>query len=134
MGLKPRSRPRTVLQQVAEHLRSFALAFPGATEEFPWGESVAKVRGKVFVFLGRADLHELGFSVKLPHSGSDVLSMPFAKPTGYGLGRAGWVSLRFTEADDIPHELLESWIEESYRKIAPKKLIAELDAATRLQP
>jgi predicted DNA-binding protein (MmcQ/YjbR family) len=33
--------------------REFALGLPGAHEDFPWGGSVAKVRGKVFVFLGR---------------------------------------------------------------------------------
>ena len=33
--------------------RAFALSLPGATEDFPWGESVAKVNRKVFVFLGR---------------------------------------------------------------------------------
>ncbi|MFD6307222.1 MmcQ/YjbR family DNA-binding protein, partial [Streptomyces sp. NPDC060223] len=35
-----------------EKVREFSLGLPGATEEFPWGESVAKVNKKVFVFLG----------------------------------------------------------------------------------
>ncbi|MBA3709787.1 MAG: hypothetical protein H0W83_13320, partial [Planctomycetes bacterium] len=37
----------------AKALRAFALAFPGAYEDFPWGERVVKVAKKVFVFLGR---------------------------------------------------------------------------------
>jgi predicted DNA-binding protein (MmcQ/YjbR family) len=132
MGLKPRRPPRsTGLAAIADRLREFALSLPGATEEFPWGESVAKVRGKVFVFLGRREPGSLGFSVKLPHSGGDVLAMPFATPTGYGLGKAGWVSMTFGPDDDLPAEMLEAWVLESYRAIAPKKLIAELDAAHR---
>ena len=35
-------------------LRLHALGFPGAWEDFPWGESVIKVGKKVFVFLGRS--------------------------------------------------------------------------------
>ena len=40
---------------VREKVRAFALGLPGAVEEFPWGESVAKVNKKVFVFLGVDD-------------------------------------------------------------------------------
>ena len=41
--------------RAASRLKSFALSLPEAYEDHPWGESVAKVRGKVFVFLGSAD-------------------------------------------------------------------------------
>lgn len=36
-------------------LRDFALDYPGAHEDFPWGERVVKVKGKVFLFLGGKD-------------------------------------------------------------------------------
>src|SRR6185503_21308751 len=81
----PLKRPEAIL------LRAFALGFPEAYEEFPWGERVAKVNGKVFVFLGM-DGDTLGLSVKLPQSGMLALGLPFASPTGYGLGKAGWVT------------------------------------------
>ncbi len=32
-------------------LRKFALAFPEATEDMPWGHHAIKVKGKSFVFL-----------------------------------------------------------------------------------
>ena len=44
--------------------------------------------GKVFVFLGRDDAG-LGLSVKLKHSRLMALGLPFASPTGYGLGKSG---------------------------------------------
>jgi predicted DNA-binding protein (MmcQ/YjbR family) len=110
-------------------MRACALGLPGATEDFPWGETVVKVGKKVFVFLGRAEGDSpAGLSVKLPVSGAAALSLPFVTPTGYGLGKAGWVSASFSRRDSIPLDLIEEWIEESYRAIAPKKLIAELDA------
>jgi hypothetical protein len=64
--------------------------------------------------------------VKLPISREEALHLPFAKPTGYGLGKAGWVSASFGPDDHPPVEILKSWIRESYRSIAPKKLVAEL--------
>ena len=71
----------------------------------------------------------IGLSVKLPESGADALDLPFAKPTGYGLGKAGWVSARFEPKDDPPLEILKGWIRESYRAVAPKKLVAELESS-----
>jgi predicted DNA-binding protein (MmcQ/YjbR family) len=118
-------RPRN---RIASQLRDFALGFPEAREDFPWGERVAKVRDKVFVFLGR-DGADLGLTVKLPSSGLMALGLPFASPTGYGLGKSGWVTARFTAKDKPPVEMLRKWIDESYRAVAPKELVQALDTA-----
>lgn len=111
---------------MADELRRFALAFPGAIEEHPWGESAIKVNRKVFVFLSvdPAGVHRA--TVKLPSSAAEALKRPFAMPTGYGLGKSGWVTLTLG-AKSPPQRLLKSWIEESYRAIAPAKLVARLD-------
>jgi predicted DNA-binding protein (MmcQ/YjbR family) len=112
---------------LAEPLRAFAFGLPEAWEDHPWGESVAKVGKKVFVFFGTTDGDEpFGFSVKLPVSNDEALSMPFTVPTGYGLDRGHWVTVR--PPDDAPLDLLLAWIEESYRTVAPKTLVARLDA------
>lgn len=120
------------LLRVRDQLRAYAFAMPGAWEDHPWGESVAKVGKKVFVFFGTSDpaqLHRgIGMSVKLPRTGDLVLALPFAEPTGYGLGRAGWVSVLLQPADLPPMPMLTAWIDESYRAVAPKKQLAELDA------
>jgi predicted DNA-binding protein (MmcQ/YjbR family) len=109
-------------------LRAFALSYPDATEDFPWGERVAKVRGKVFAFIGVPD-GELAVTVKLPHSNGMALMLPNVNPTGYGLGKSGWVSARFPPGDAPPLPMLCEWIDESYRAIAPKRLVATLPPA-----
>jgi predicted DNA-binding protein (MmcQ/YjbR family) len=107
-------------------LRSYALGFPETYEEFPWGERALKVRNKTFVFM-RADSGEFSISVKLPTSKSFALSLPFTEPTHYGLGKSGWVTARFTVGEAPPLDMLKEWVNESYRTIAPKKLVAQLD-------
>ena len=128
--MKKRSRGINSKTKKAEAaLRAFALRFPGAREEFPWGERVVKVGKKVFVFMGTADDGGFGLSVKLPESGPMALLLPFASPTGYGLGKAGWVSAHFEPSDDPPLDMLCAWIDESYRAIAPKKAVKTLASA-----
>ena len=111
-----------------EELRTFAFSLPEAAEDFPRGERVAKVRGKVFVFLGRDEPPGPRLiTVKLAQSHGHALAIDGAEPTGYGLGRSGWVNVPL-EAPDVTPGLLRDWIEESYRIVAPKRLVAELDA------
>ena len=113
--------------ELADALRAVAFGLPEAWEDHPWGESVAKVGKKVFVFFGSTDGDvPFGFSVKLPVSHDEALSMPFTVPTGYGLDRGHWVTVRPPE--DAPLPLLVGWIEESYRTVAAKALVAQLDA------
>lgn len=105
-------------------LEAYALNFPGAFRDMPWeGDVVAKVGPKIFVFFGSGEAPTI--SVKLPESAGHALSVDGARPTSYGLGRHGWVTVPVT---DTPSDLLQDWIEESYRTIAAKKLVAELDA------
>lgn len=117
------------VQKAWERLRDHALGLPEAWEDHPWGETAIKVRKKVFLFLGPVGEKPatLSFSMKLPGSASDVLRNDWATPTGYGLGRSGWVSVKVT-ANDLPsQDDLEDWLEESYQAVAPKKLGRMLD-------
>jgi predicted DNA-binding protein (MmcQ/YjbR family) len=83
------------------------------------------VKKKIFVFLGEGDATS-GISVKLDESLDEALAVDGAAPTGYGLGRAGWVSVPITGRAVAIGELRD-WIEESYRRVAPKTLVRELD-------
>ena len=103
-------------------LLDFALSFPEAWEDHPWGETVGKVRKKVFFFFGA------GLTVKLDEAHAHALSVDGARPTGYGLGKAGWVTVPDAAVDQ---DVLRDWIEESYRLVAPKRLVAQLDSGER---
>jgi predicted DNA-binding protein (MmcQ/YjbR family) len=111
---------------IAKKLRAHALNYPETSEAFPWGESAFKVKGKTFVFM-RADASELSFSVKLTKSRTSALKLPGSEPTHYGLGSKGWVTLRPTAKTS--HRLLFSVIDESYRNIAPKRVLAALECS-----
>lgn len=103
-------------------LVEYALSLPGASEHHPWGEVAIKVTGKSFVFLSRGRSGTAcAITAKLSESGQAVLSVhEFASPAGYNLGKSGWISAEFPAGEDAPVELLKSWIDESYRAIAPK--------------
>ena len=118
------------IRQAAETLRTFALGLPGAYEDHPWGEVVFKVNKKIFVFFGLAAEMEtrLMLGVKLPQTGVFALQMPHVTPSTYNLGKYGWVTAQFPPDVAPPVDLLQEWIEESYRAIAPKRLVAQLDA------
>ncbi|MBL8859751.1 MAG: MmcQ/YjbR family DNA-binding protein [Planctomycetes bacterium] len=107
-------------------LRKFALTFPESHEDFPWGESAFKIRGKIFLFM-YVHAEGIKLSVKLPQSNEHALAQPFAEPTGYGLGKSGWVTSQFGRRERVPMELFARWIEESFRAVAPKKIAALLD-------
>jgi predicted DNA-binding protein (MmcQ/YjbR family) len=127
------SQPKSLDNPHEMALREWALAYPETHEDFPWGHRVIKVKGKAFIFMG----HEhggLGLSVKLPHSNAAALMMPFATPTGYGLGKSGWVSADFPEGQKPPMEMLRQWLDESFRAVAPKKLVAQLGGAVEKAP
>ena len=117
----------SVLKRIETALRKQALGYPEVTEDFPWGHRALKVRGKAFLFLS-LDKDGLSFSVKLPTSGHAALTLPFTEPTRYGLGKHGWVTATLPEGERVPPlDLFEGWIEESYRAIAPKKLVQQLE-------
>jgi predicted DNA-binding protein (MmcQ/YjbR family) len=124
MTLKPGPKSKLVADS-ERRLRTYALGFPEAREDHPWGHSAFKVKKKTFLFLA-VDGGELSLSVKLPESGNFALMQPYASPTEYGLGKSGWVTARFGAKQKPPLPLLERWIDESYRAIAPKKLVASL--------
>lgn len=118
----------TTPDEIRDGLRALALTLPEAHEDGPWGESVVKVRNKIFLFLGTDGAPDPGFGVKLPESHEEALTMPGIVPAGYGLGKAGWVNVTLTAGSAAEPELYREWVIESYRAVAPKRLAAELDA------
>ena len=117
-----------ILDDIEARLRAAAAAYPDTTEDHPWGESAFKVRGKTFLFLRRGD-DGVSFSIKLPVSREFALVWDFAAPTGYGLGKSGWVTCELGPRTEVDPDLLLGWLDESWRAVAPKKLAAAHPAA-----
>ncbi len=86
------------------------------------GEPTFRVRGKNFIF---TNLDATGLSVKLPKEEAEavVATDPLASPTGYGLGRHGWVSVDIGPGADAERwQQVEEWVRTSYTLVAPKRL------------
>ena len=90
------------------------------------GHTTVKIGKKAFVFIAGED-GETSMSLKLPQSAQ---AEPFATPTEYGLGKHGWVTFTFAPGADLPMSLLHDAITESFRAIAPKTVLKELDRLT----
>jgi hypothetical protein len=74
--------------------------------------------------------------VKLPkeEAAAVVATDPRAEPTGYGLGRAGWVSIDVGDApDESRWEEVEEWVRTSYTLVAPKSLARVVLAADGIE-
>ena len=106
-------------------LGSICLRLPSAerVDVEAWGgEPTFRVNGKTFVF---ADAAATGISVKLPKDEAEAVCAtdPLASPTGYGLGRHGWVSVQLgTRPSKDRWQQVDEWVRTSYTLVAPKKL------------
>ncbi|HKY51760.1 MAG TPA: MmcQ/YjbR family DNA-binding protein [Candidatus Limnocylindria bacterium] len=115
----------TRIKPAKAQLLKYALAKPEATLHHPWGENVAKVRGKVFVFFGMAEpakdapYADYVMGVKLTNALLFAKSQPYVEAMGYGLGKSGWVSVKMPEGA-APLAMFKEWIDESYETVAPK--------------
>ena len=111
-------------------VRTFALGMPAAFEDFPWGIPMVKVATgsrwpPVFVGLGRRDDEPPAVYVKLSSSYDHAVAVAGAVPTTMsGVGQFGRLTIRLP-VDDL--DLLLDWVDESYRGVAPRRLVAELD-------
>jgi predicted DNA-binding protein (MmcQ/YjbR family) len=86
------------------------------------GEPTFRVNGKTFIF---SSPDAGGISVKLTkeEAAAVVATDPHAEPTGYGLGRHGWVSVSIPTTTSAKRwREIEEWIRTSYTLVAPRKL------------
>ena len=113
-----------------EHLRRLCLALPNVEERLSHGEPTWFIGGKK-TFVTYANHHHdsrLAFWCAAPEGAQDVLvrAAPgrFFKPPY--VGTRGWLGVYL----DVPldwHEIA-SIVEDAYRTIAPKRLLAQLEA------
>lgn len=112
--------------EVLNELRVFGLGYPGVSSKSPWpGHDDLAVNGKTFAYLNLPG-EPFNISLKLPFTGVEALKLRYASPTEYGLGRSGWVTFA-PEPGEMPSiSQLKSWLDESYRAQAPRKLAAQI--------
>jgi hypothetical protein len=114
-----------------ERLRKICLALPEATEVEAWGEPTFRVRKKMFAMYAKANNHHgAGRNAvwcKSTPANQDL--MVRSRPDQYFVppyvGPSGWVGAYLgAEAD---WRVIADLLEEGYRAIAPKRLVAMLD-------
>jgi hypothetical protein len=113
-----------------DRVREFALSFPNAFEDFPWGIPVVKVATgskwpPLFLWLGVRDADVLAVYMKLTDSYEQAIAIAGAFPTAMsGVGQWGRLTVPLPVSDV---DLLFDWVDEGYRNVAPKKYVALLD-------
>jgi len=113
-----------------DRLRELCLALPEATEQETWGEPTFRVRGRIFAMYRPGDGRP-SFWCKAPPGAQTALvgATPerfFVPPY---VGHHGWIGAWIditTDWDEIA-----DLVEESYRRTAPKRLVARFDGSSR---
>ena len=108
-------------------LRRICLALPEATEQETWESATFRVRGKIFAMTSGDETRsevwcKAGIGVQAMLIAADARRF-FSPPY---VGPKGWIGIRFD--DETDWEEVSDLIEESYRLVAPKRLIAQLPA------
>jgi predicted DNA-binding protein (MmcQ/YjbR family) len=112
-----------------DRLETLALGLPEAVrvDVEEWGDHPTfRVRGKNFVFCDEAATH---LSVKLTRdeAAAAVATETWVTPTGYGLGRHGWISVTIDDpASEQQWQQVEEWVLTSYTLRAPKTLARQV--------
>ncbi|HKA08811.1 MAG TPA: MmcQ/YjbR family DNA-binding protein [Gemmataceae bacterium] len=107
-------------------LRRIALRFPEVEERIACkGTAIEcttfKARNKSFLFVGAAEAR-----LKLRESIEEANKLASSEPARFRVGGQGWVKIVFDSDNPAPLDVLERWIDESYRLIAAKQLVAML--------
>lgn len=108
-----------------ERVRDLFLALPDTEETFPWGSPHYRVKDKIFGGYGdEGEVPTIGFKLEKEHAAALVETDDRATPAKY-VGKHGWIT--FELRGRLPWKRIESWIEESFRLIAPRQSRAKLD-------
>jgi predicted DNA-binding protein (MmcQ/YjbR family) len=120
-----------------ERIEAIAARLPEAVRvdiEAWEGEPTFRVNGKNFIFASR---EFDGISVKLPkeEAAAVVATDPTVTPTGYGLGKHGWVTVALPRRMAAGRwDQVEEWIRTSFTLVAPKRLARQVLAEDGIDP
>ena len=113
-------------------LRKLCLAFPEAHEQEAWGEPTFRVRNKLFaMYASAANHHGAGRSaVWIKATAENQSLMVQNSPKRFFVppyvGPSGWIGVWLDDGPDWRE--LRELLEDGYRRTAPKRLLAQLDA------
>lgn len=105
--------------------RKIALRYPEAQEGAACTDRAFKARNKAFLFLGMDDTSYHAM-LKLRESLPEAGKLAVKYPNRYAVGGTGWVKATFSHDEYPPAGLFERWIDESYRLLVHRKLVALL--------
>lgn len=106
-------------QPICRQLREVAISLPETSEGTSCVNRAFKVRKKNFLFLGEKD-GEVRIMVKLTDSLEAAAALDDPRVS---VGKHGWLTIRFDPAEPLEAELLEGWVVESFRALAPKTVL-----------
>ena len=108
-----------------ESIHEIARQYPETEEATVCNKTAFKARGKSFLFLGVKD-DAWNVRLKLGDSISEAEQLAKKHPGRYDVGLHGWVLATFDDGESPPKGLMERWIDESFRLLAPKPLVKTL--------
>jgi predicted DNA-binding protein (MmcQ/YjbR family) len=109
-------------------MRKICLALPETKETLTWGQPHFRVGDKIFSGYGEEKGKlTIGFKLEMDHADA-LISDPRFSRAPY-VGHKGWVSMDASKVTDW--EEVRLLIHESYRLIAPKRLVAALEPAAK---
>jgi predicted DNA-binding protein (MmcQ/YjbR family) len=110
-----------------ERLLKIVKRLPEAVEDWPWGSIHCKVADKIFVGWGRDESGEMSIGIRttLELQSMLVASDPRFSVAKY-VGKYGGIDMRIGKKPNWDE--VEQLIVDSYRIIAPKRLVKQLDA------
>lgn len=113
-------------------LRKLCLAFPEAHEQEAWGEPTFRVRNKLFAMYASATNHHGAgrHAVWIKAVAANQALMVNDAPERFFVppyvGPSGWVGVWLDQKPDWAE--IRDLLEDGYRRTAPRKLLAQLDA------
>src|SRR5262249_29287263 len=121
---KAKARAQAAGQITFDTVRQIAFEFPGVEEGTTYGTPALKVRGKLF-----ARLHQSGVCIVVRiHENERAMRMEADPHTYYITDHYANYPLMLVRLSSVYLDDLRVLLEESWRRVAPKRLIAEYDA------
>ncbi len=116
-----------------DRVRTFCLGFPEATEKLAWGEPTFRVKDKLFAMYASASNHHgagrPAVWIKATPANQDLVLQDnpdrFFKPPY--VGPSGWIGVLLDRRPTW--SAVQGLLDDGYRLVAPKRLIATLDGA-----